>query len=254
MSKKNHNPWKSQNSARPAVNPAVAAAAATPAAPEAAPIPQPVQSSVTPAQLLANKANALLSTGPRTAAGLAKSSLNAVKNALTGRTVLLPSDDAAEYAAFVEGYFRDLKPVGTVECELVQNIADSFWRGRRIRALEFAIYAHGHAQFKDDFNDYPEEIRPHMIALQTDMVYEKQIRNYHRHEARLDRQRYKDMAELHRLKMERLKGNSQPELPEFLPEEDDEPLSPELQAMVDRSNAIRDEFRKNGFVLSFSGV
>jgi len=251
MSKKNHYPWKSQNSApRPAVNPAVAPAAAAlqdpagsaaalqnPARPahEAAAAAgeptldsrnemassgravaaatsndvrkqgdSPAFSAITPAQLLANKANALLSTGPRTTAGLAKSSLNAVKVGLT---------DAAEYAAFVEGFRVSYNPVGPAECELVQNIADAFWRGRRIRTLEFAIYAHGHAQFKDDFNDYPEEVRPHMIALQTDMVYEKQIRNYHRHEARLDRQRTKDTKELSRLQAERRanEGLSSPE-------------------------------------------
>src|SRR5882757_3801626 len=46
--------------------------------------------------LEANRANAQLSTGPRSENGKAKSSLNAVKTALTGSTVLLPADDTAE--------------------------------------------------------------------------------------------------------------------------------------------------------------
>src|SRR5689334_12138576 len=49
------------------------------------------------ARQLSNQANAQLSTGPRSEEGRAKSSLNAVKTGLTGRTVLLPSDDVAEY-------------------------------------------------------------------------------------------------------------------------------------------------------------
>lgn len=144
---------------------------------------------ITPAQLAANRANAQLSTGPRTTAGKAKSSQNAVKSGLTGRTVLLPSDDVDEYAAFVAAFQHDLAPVGQAECELVQSIADTHWRLRRIRALEFALYAHGHEQFEEAFADYPEEVRYNMILLQTDMTYEKQFRNYHLQEARLDRRR-----------------------------------------------------------------
>ncbi|MGA8598820.1 MAG: hypothetical protein WB676_29225 [Bryobacteraceae bacterium] len=51
----------------------------------------------TAAQIAANQANAQLSTGPTSETGKAKSSLNAVKTGLTGRTVLLPGDDAAIY-------------------------------------------------------------------------------------------------------------------------------------------------------------
>ena len=44
-----------------------------------------------------NRLNAQRSTGPVTHQGRAISSLNAVKTGLTGRTVLLHSDDAAVY-------------------------------------------------------------------------------------------------------------------------------------------------------------
>lgn len=48
-------------------------------------------------RLAANRANARLSTGPTSPAGKTKSSLNAVKTGLTGRTVLLPAENAAAY-------------------------------------------------------------------------------------------------------------------------------------------------------------
>ncbi len=54
------------------------------------------------AQIEANQRNAQLSTGPTSEAGKAKSSLNAVKNGLTGATVILPSDDLAAYERFRE--------------------------------------------------------------------------------------------------------------------------------------------------------
>jgi hypothetical protein len=50
------------------------------------------------AQLAANRANAQHSTGPTSAAGKAKVSLNAVKTGLTGRTVLLSSEACNSHA------------------------------------------------------------------------------------------------------------------------------------------------------------
>jgi hypothetical protein len=46
------------------------------------------------ASINANRANAQSSTGPTSATGKAKASLNALKTGPTGVTVLLPSDDA----------------------------------------------------------------------------------------------------------------------------------------------------------------
>jgi hypothetical protein len=106
-------------------------------------------SSASAAQLEANRANSQLSTGPRSERGKAKSSLNAVKNGLTGRTVLLPGDDAALYERHVSRFFTELKPVGERETELVQSLTDAQWRMNRIPALEMGIYALARLNFKD---------------------------------------------------------------------------------------------------------
>src|SRR5881398_1911440 len=96
----------------------------------------------TAAQIEANRANAQLSTGPTSETGKAKSSLNAVKTGLTGRTVLLPSDDAAVYEAeaHVAEFMKRLAPVGEDEQNLAQSLADTEWRLFRIPALELGIY------------------------------------------------------------------------------------------------------------------
>ena len=180
---------------------------------------QPILSPVSPAQLAANRANSQLSTGPRTAAGKANSSQNALKSALTGRTVLLPTDDVEEYAAFATGFECDLKPVGQFECELVQIIADCHWRLRRIQTLEYALYAHGHEQFADGFQNSPEEQRYSKILLQTHLTYEKQFRNLQIQEARLDRKSSKAMAELRRVQAERTIAASEPDIDAFPNEE-----------------------------------
>ena len=72
----------------------------------------------TVSQIAANQRNAQLSTGPTSQTGKAKSSLNAVKTGLTGRTVLLPSDDAALYETHVSEFVKRLAPVGDGEQNL----------------------------------------------------------------------------------------------------------------------------------------
>ena len=61
-------------------------------------------------RLAANRANAQLSCGPKTPEGKAKSSLNAVKTGLTGRTVLLPSEDAEDYETHLLQYLEEFAP------------------------------------------------------------------------------------------------------------------------------------------------
>jgi hypothetical protein len=52
-----------------------------------------------PAQILANRANAQESTGPRSAEGKAASRFNALKHGLDARSIVLPGEDPEEYAA-----------------------------------------------------------------------------------------------------------------------------------------------------------
>ena len=160
-------------------------------------------SPISVAQLAANQANAQLSTGPNTPEGQAKSSLNAVKTALTGRTVLLPSDDAPAYEHHLQAYQDDFRPLGARECDLVQSIADSAWRLKRIPCLETALFAQGHIEFAEAFNDHDPALRASMIELQTYLKYEKQIRNLQLQESRLARRREKEIAELRQLQQER---------------------------------------------------
>ena len=167
---------------------------------------------MTDRQLAANRANAQLSTGPTSPQGKAKASLNAVRSALTGRTVLLPTDDAAEYERYIRAYQGELKPVGQRESDLVQSIADSSWRLARIPGLEMAIYAQGRIQFAESFNDHDASLRPGLIELHTLLAYEKQLRNLQLQEARLHRRREKDIAELRRLHEERKQENERKRL------------------------------------------
>jgi len=139
-----------------------------------------------------------------------------VKTGLTGVTVLLSTDDAAEYQRHIAAYEKEFQPVGLEESQLVQSLADISWRLRRIPALEMAIYAQGRIEFADQFEDQEDPaVRRSLIELHTHLAYEKQLRNLQLQEARLVRRREKETAELRRLQQERAAERAEgPERPE----------------------------------------
>ena len=120
-------------------------------------------------QIEANRANALLSSGPTSSQGKAKVAHNSLKTGLTGRIVLLPSDDVAAY-----------------------------------QALEAGIYAIGRRELAAQFADEEDEaVRKAMIEAQIFLSYRRDLNNLSVQEARLRRLYEKDEAELKRLIAER---------------------------------------------------
>ncbi len=150
------------------------------------------------AQLAANRANAQKSTGPRTDSGKALTRHNAVRNALTGQTILLPADDAILYQNHCDAYRNELKPEGAFETILVQAVADHDWRLARIPALEANLYALGERQLADD------EMPAHLLQAHIQIAYEKHFRNLHLQQNRLTRYRAQALAELKALQQARL--------------------------------------------------
>ncbi|HEY7303578.1 MAG TPA: hypothetical protein VH601_05665 [Bryobacteraceae bacterium] len=157
----------------------------------------------TQAQVDANRRNAQLSTGPTSESGKAKSSLNAVKTGLTGRTVLLPGDDAALYETHVARFNERFQPVGDGEQNLVQSLADTEWRLMRIPSLEMGIYALGRLEFVELFASEDEAVRQQLIEARIFLAYQRQLNNLSIQENRLRRQRDKDTAALRELQENR---------------------------------------------------
>jgi len=150
------------------------------------------------AQINANRANSQCSTGPTTDAGKARSSHNAVKSALTGQTVLLPTDDVPAYEKLVQAMLDLHRPATYHEEALVQSLIYTEWRLRRIPSLEASIYALGLREFADPFIADRDT-----IDAQIFLKYERQLKNLSIQEARLRRMYDKDLARLRALQAER---------------------------------------------------
>ena len=160
---------------------------------------------ISDARYVANCANAQFSTGPKTAEGKAKSSLNAVKTGLTGRTVVLPTDDTAAYQQHIDRIFLDFAPTPGRESALVQCIADTEWRLLRIAPLEASLYALGRRDLAHTVSDEPDPInRDALLMGKIFMIYRKDLSNLALQERRLRNQRKTDSAELQALQKERL--------------------------------------------------
>jgi hypothetical protein len=91
-------------------------------------------------KIQANRKNALRSTGPKTARGKRTVSRNAITHGLLAREVVITAGDgeesAEEFHAMVEGLEKYYAPVGTIEEMLVQTIATSLWRKKRVLRFE----------------------------------------------------------------------------------------------------------------------
>ncbi len=153
----------------------------------------------TNAQLNANHANAQSSTGPTSETGKSISSKNALKTGLTGRTVLLPAEDAALYESHLAGFRERYKPVGEAELNLVQSLADTEWRLQRIPSLEAGIYAVGRLELAELFPNEEESVRKQLIEAKIFPTYQRQLNNLSIQENRLRKQREQDAAALKQL-------------------------------------------------------
>jgi hypothetical protein len=122
---------------------------------------------------------------------------NALKTGLTGRTVLLGSDDPAAFEQHVKAYFDEYNPQGLREGELVQSLAETRWRLNRSFALEAPLFSQIAVEV--------EEGAPAPNNVQNLLKYEKTLKNLHLQEARLHRRFDKDLAELRELQQTRVR-------------------------------------------------
>ena len=105
---------------------------------------------VTPVRIEANRRNALKSTGPRTAAGKLTSSKNAAKHGVLSRDVVLPNEDAEEFAKLCADLRDQLSPVGLLEQIFVDKIAVSAWRLGRIHRVEAGVFVYHMSSLRGD--------------------------------------------------------------------------------------------------------
>lgn len=102
------------------------------------------ETSRSPAQAAASRRNGAKGGGPVSLAGRQRSAANAVKHGLSGRTVVLLSDeDPAEFAAFERALRTELRPEGSLQALLARRVVVAAWRMLRCDRMETELFSQG---------------------------------------------------------------------------------------------------------------
>jgi hypothetical protein len=126
---------------------------------------------MTPAQLTACRENAQPSTGPRTPEGKKRSSLNAFRHGLTGQIIMhtpmsaqaklcAVGEDEQAFKKHCDGIREALAPIGALELDLAQAIAEDRSRLKRARAFENSIFALGQSDHFLEAPATPKQMPP----------------------------------------------------------------------------------------------
>jgi hypothetical protein len=163
---------------------------------QAQPTPTPTPQSLIPEpSTRANRANAKLSTGPRTEAGKQRSSLNALRHGLTACTAVLPTEDPETYQRHIQQFLDEYAPANPTETQLVHEIANTAWRLNRIPFLESELFS---------LNPTPQTLIPQLATLglhgsRLSRQFQKaveQLRDIQEERHRLERRQLTEAAEL----------------------------------------------------------
>ena len=136
----------------------------------------------------ANEANAQHSTGPRTPEGKARAAANSRTHGLCAKHVIIANlEEQAEFDELLTLHLAEIKPHGSVEQVLFDEMLGATWNLRRSRRLETALN---------------QGIDP-LDAL-NDEALQKKLEHIARHRTRIERSYFKSLKELSHLQSQRV--------------------------------------------------
>ena len=128
-------------------------------------------------QIEANRQNALKSTGPKSEAGKAASSANALSHGLSASLdAVLPDEDADAFERLRQGVIADLAPAGALQGALAERVAVLLWRLDRAARLEAQLFVHGQFSVVRNMGDRAFSPRIPLPALMDVPEESKQLR------------------------------------------------------------------------------
>lgn len=149
-------------------------------------------------QIAANRRNAQKSTGPRTEEGRSISRLNAFKHGLTGHLDVMTADEKAAHDAFIAGIVDDLKPVGVLESQVANSIAEGYWRMNRVVSIENNLFAEEthNRQADPAAESEPSEIETALASARAFIAHPERFQLLTIYEMRLHRKIKSDLSQL----------------------------------------------------------
>ena len=144
------------------------------------------------------------STGPRTPEGKARSAVNALRHGLTGRVIVLPSEDMNAYYAFCAELIADLGPETPIERQYAQTFCDTQWRLNRARSIEDSMLSLGHFEAAGDIEANHPQVHAALTAARVFREDSKSFVNLSLYEQRLQRTLKESLRQLQELQTKRI--------------------------------------------------
>ena len=98
-----------------------------------------MSSEISEKKLLANKMNAKKSTGPKTANGKNRASMNSLKHGLNARKFMLKDENIEEFEEYKKGILKSLNPKDFLLYDIALQIVFCGWNFRRYQFLQSTI-------------------------------------------------------------------------------------------------------------------
>ena len=141
--------------------------------------------------------------------GKHRTSLNAYKHGLTGQIHVFSAEEQKAFETHCAAIVEALAPVGALETDLAEAIAQNRWRLKRVSAIESGFFAAGHngefiaqaTPFRTDAADVPKDDA--MSQARTWLARSDKFQLLALYEGRINRTIERNMAELRTLRAER---------------------------------------------------
>jgi hypothetical protein len=154
----------------------------------------------TDAKLAANRANALLSTGP---ADTSRTRFNGLAHGLTSKQTVIRGEDQQEYDAWSARLLQDLAPGSPAEAVLADRVIAAAWRLKRFTRVESAFF---NERIDASLKDNPQSDPDFALAnLFTDPAEMARMRLFLRYQTSVQREYDKASRELQQAKAERVR-------------------------------------------------
>jgi len=108
--------------------------------------------------------------GPKTGAGKARVSLNAITFGISSVRPVVPGESSSEWETHRHAIVGDLAPAGPLEMVLAERVALAAWRLRRVIAYEVATIAE-----RQDSPTISARLLPHPLDIDKIMRYEAHL-------------------------------------------------------------------------------
>ena len=115
----------------------------------------------------------------------------------------MPNEDLAEYQRFTQNMHDDMKPIGALEIQLAQSLAEDAWRLNRAKAIETNLLTMSLNRRSESIDVEHPEVREAFVVADALREQTKALATLSMHQNRIARAFDRTLAQLRQIQAER---------------------------------------------------